>query len=80
MKNIKLLLILLTISITIINCTMKTQDIEKLQKLYPTSLVYPLPNSDIEYIIIDSCNQVKHVIVGSKGDVISTNIIKPCDK
>lgn len=75
------MLTLLVTSIILYSCKTTSQNIETVEKLYPNSIVYHIPNhSSIDFIVIDSCNQTKYIRLDINGNLLSTNIIKPCDK
>lgn len=42
------------------------------QKAYPKATVFPLPDKDYRYIVVDSCNRVLYVRVIGKWDEITT--------
>lgn len=72
MKKLGLLLVL---SLTLSSCATSTlEDTQMLQNKY--EVVYKMPNSNENYITIDSLNHIYHVQVGMKGSILTTIKIK----
>jgi hypothetical protein len=52
---------------------------ETVEKAYPKAKVYPLPDKEYRYIVIDTCGKVMYVRVLGKWDEISSvNVIQDC--
>ena len=71
----KKLILTLTLAITLISCnyTTESQDMEMLQKKYPTTVVYEISPS--RYIVCDSAHVYVKELTNS-GDILTTIKIK----
>ena len=49
------------------------------EKEYPSAKVYPLPDKDYRYIVVDTCGKVMYVrVVGKYDEISSVNVVVDC--
>jgi len=49
------------------------------EKEYPKAKVYPLPDKDYRYIVVDTCGKVMYVrVVGKYAEISSVNVVVDC--
>lgn len=53
---------------------------QSVQKVYPQSTIYPFPENDYNYVVVDSCGGVHHVKTMSSetSEITQDVLIKPC--
>ncbi len=50
------------------------------QNEYPTAKVFPLPDQDYRYIVVDTCGKVLYVrVMGKWDEITTTNLVSNCN-
>lgn len=86
MKNLRTklsyALYILLVAVAIAGCQNfdNSRCLSTVQKEYPNAKVFPLPDKDYRYIVVDTCGQVLYVRVMGKWDEITTvNVVSNCN-
>lgn len=86
MKNLRTrlsyALYMLLVAVAVSSCESfdNSRCMSTVQNEYPKAKVFPLPDKDYRYIVVDTCGKVLYVRVMGKWDKITTtNLVSDCN-
>ena len=86
MKNLRTklsyALYILLVAVAVSSCESfdNSRCMSTVQSEYPNAKVFPLPDKDYRYIVVDTCGKVLYVrVMGKWDEITTTNLVSKCN-